>query len=174
MSKTFRSRYLVHAAVLGMVLGLGGCFQPMYAPTSGRDVVGEARGVAITPIPGMVGHYLENELRFALNGSGEPATPRYNLQITVNERTQTPLIDTVTGRATANSIYTTAQYKLVPVGATEPITAGTVVSLASYDRTSQRFANIRAARDAEIRNAKALAQDIRTRIVADLATRLPK
>lgn len=174
MSKAFRTRFMAHAAVLGTVLSLGGCFQPMYAPTSGRDVVGEARSIAITPIPGMIGHYLENELRFSLNGSGEPATPRYNLQVTVNERTQTPLIDTVTGRATANSIYTTAQYKLVPLGGTAPVAEGTVVSLASYDRTSQRFANIRAARDAEIRNARALAQDIRTRIVADLATRLPK
>ena len=42
---------------------------------------------------------------------------------------------------------------------------------ASYDRTSQRFANIRAARDAEIRDAKALADQIRTRIMAALAAR---
>jgi LPS-assembly lipoprotein len=174
MSMGSRSRYPVRAVALGMVLGLGGCFQPMYAPISGRDVVAEARGVAIAPIPGMVGHYLESELRFSLNGSGETTTPRYNLQVTLHESTQSPLVDTVTGRATANSVYTTAEYKLIPVGTTDVVSAGTVVSLASYDRNSQRFANIRAARDAQIRNAHDLAQDIRTRIVADLATRPAK
>jgi LPS-assembly lipoprotein len=143
----------------------------MYAPTSGRDVVSEARSISIAPIPGLVGHYLENELRFALNGSGQPVAPRYILQITLSERTQTPLVDTVSGRATSNSIYATAEYKLVPVGGKDPVSQGSVISLASYDRTSQRFANIRAARDAEIRNAKTMAGDIRTRILAELATR---
>ena len=40
-----------------------------------------------------------------------------------------------------------------------------------YDRTSQRLSNVRAARDAEIRNAKVLADQIRTRIAIALATR---
>jgi LPS-assembly lipoprotein len=143
----------------------------MYAPTSGRDVRAELQGITLAPIPGMAGHYLENELRFALNGTGDAPGNKYLLQVTLNERTQTPLVDTVTGRATANSVYTTAQYKLIPTGGKEPVAEGSVVSLASYDRSSQRFANIRAARDAEIRNVRELAQEIRTRIAAELATR---
>ena len=47
---------------------------------------------------------------------------------------------------------------------------GYVVSLADYDRGSNRFANVRSARDAEIRNAKAMADQIRTRIASSLAT----
>jgi LPS-assembly lipoprotein len=42
-------------------------------------------------------------------------------------------------------------------------------TFASYDRTSQRFANIRAARDAEIRDAKVLADQIKTRLAVALA-----
>jgi LPS-assembly lipoprotein len=38
-----------------------------------------------------------------------------------------------------------------------------------YDRTIQRFGNLRAARDAEIRIAKALAAEIELRIAAALA-----
>lgn len=154
-----------------LLLGLGGCFQPMYAPASGKNVQGELQAISIAAIPGLTGHYLENELRFLLNGTGTEVTPRYVLQVNIAERTQTPLINTVTGQATSNSVSTTADYKLVPMGGKDPVIQGTVVSLASYDRNTQRFANIRAARDAEIRNAKSLAQDIRTRIAAEIATR---
>ena len=171
MANSFKVRIVLKAAVLAGLLGLGGCFQPMYAPSSGRDVRAELQGTSLAPISGMAGHYLENELRFALDGSGNASGNKYILQVTLNERTQTPLVDTVTGRATANSVYTTAQYKLIPTGGKEPLVEGSVVSLASYDRSSQRFANIRAARDAEIRNARELAQEIRTRLAAELATR---
>jgi LPS-assembly lipoprotein len=45
-----------------------------------------------------------------------------------------------------------------------------VVSLADYDRGSNRYANVRSARDAEIRNAKAMADQIRTRVASSLPT----
>lgn len=167
----FGTKLLILSACLGPVFALGGCFQPMYAPTSGKDVRAELQSISIAPIPGLAGHYLENELRFALNGTGETVDPKYLLQIALRESTQTPLIDTVTGRATANSVYTTAEYKLVPMSGNMLAIQGSVVSLAGYDRNSQRFANVRAARDAQIRNAKSLADDIRTRIAAELATR---
>ena len=38
----------------------------------------------------------------------------------------------------------------------------------SYDRTSERFANIRAARDAEIHDAKQLSDQLRIRLAAFL------
>jgi LPS-assembly lipoprotein len=46
-----------------------------------------------------------------------------------------------------------------------------VTQFVVYDRSTQRLSNVRAARDAEIRNAKTLADQIRTRIAAFLATR---
>ena len=42
-------------------------------------------------------------------------------------------------------------------------------SAATYDRSAQRYANIRAARDAEIRDAKTVADQITTRIAAALS-----
>ena len=48
---------------------------------------------------------------------------------------------------------------------------GTAFSVAAYDRTSQRISNVQAARDAETRNAKVIAEAIRTRIAAALASR---
>ena len=51
-----------------------------------------------------------------------------------------------------------------------PVVKGTTFARASYAASLQRFANIRAQRDAEDRAAKVLAEQIRTRIAGYLAT----
>ena len=150
---------------------LGGCFQPMYGGVQGSALRDDLQAIAIDPIPDRIGHYLADELIFAFNGTGSTVTPKYRLSVAIHERVDTPLVDTVSGRATAANVLVDADYKLTPVGGGEPVTSGTAFMTASYDRTSQRFANIRAARDAEIRDAKALADQIRTRIMAALAAR---
>ena len=49
------------------------------------------------------------------------------------------------------------------------ITTGTATAQATYDRFNQRFATVRAARDAEIRLAKTLAEQVKTRLAATLS-----
>jgi len=159
-------------ATLAAAVSLAGCVRPLYGEFSeDGDVVGELQAIAIDPIPNRLGHYLGNDLIFALNGTGSHVPPKYRLTVTTSESVQTPLLDTVSGYPTAGNIVVTADYKLVPVQGGEPITKGQVTSLVSYDRTSQRFADLRAARNAEIDNAKTLADQIRTRIAAALASR---
>jgi LPS-assembly lipoprotein len=158
------------AAALGLSLGVTGCFQPMYGPQGGVDTRGALQAIAVEPAPGRLGHYLTEELRFLLNGSGDHPVVKYRLLVTFSQSGQTALVDTVTGRATANSLSVRADYKLLPVAGGKPVTEGFVISLADYDRGSNRFANVRAARDAEIRNAKALADQIRTRIASTIVT----
>jgi LPS-assembly lipoprotein len=91
--------------------------------------------------------------------------------VTFTQSCQTRLVDTVTGRATSNSLSERANYKLLAAEGGAAVTEGYVISLADYDRGSNRFANVRAARDAEIRNAKAMADQIRTRLASTLASR---
>ncbi|MFZ0496723.1 MAG: LPS assembly lipoprotein LptE [Methylocella sp.] len=159
-------------AALLMGLALSGCIQPLYGPLSaGGNVASELQAIAVDPIPNRLGHYLGDELIFALNGTGSQVPPKYRLIVTVTENTQTPLLDTVSGYATAANVVVNADYRLMPVGGTEPITKGQATVLASYDRTSQRFASLRAARDAEIRDAKRLADEIRIRVAAAIAAR---
>jgi len=136
----------------------------MYGPSAGVDTRAALQAIAIEPVPGRLGHYLTDELRFLLNGTGDSPQPKYRLVITFSQSGQTSLVDTVTGRATANSLFVRANYKLTPAAGGEPVTEGYVISLADYDRGSNRFANVRAARDAEIRNSKTLADQIRTKI----------
>ena len=158
-------------ALCALLLNVGGCFQPLYTPLNGRDVRSELASITIAPISDRLGHYLETELAFALNGGASETPPKYKLVVTVRERVQTPLIDTVSGRASAATVMVDADYQLNPISGGTPVLTGVAFTAATYDRSSQRYANIRAARDAEIRDAKSLADQIRTRLAAGLATR---
>ncbi|MBV8848405.1 MAG: hypothetical protein JOZ16_02340 [Methylobacteriaceae bacterium] len=164
---------IFRALALLLPLALGGCFQPLYGPlANGGSLESELQAIAVNPIvPDRIGHYLENELAFAFNGTGSTVPAKYRLTVTLRERVQTPIIDTVSARATAATVIVDADYVLIPVAGGEPITKGTAFSVASYDRTTQRISNVQAARDAETRNAKVIADAIRTRVSAALASR---
>jgi LPS-assembly lipoprotein len=163
---------IAKVAVFSLLLGLCGCIQPLYGPDAqGQSIVSEMQAVKIEPIPDRLGHYVENELIFAFNGTGSSPPPKYRLIVTLRERMATPVINTFTGLAEAGDVNVDADYKLLPIaGGSAPIASGNVSQFVVYDRTSQRLSNVRAARDAEIRNAKVIADQIRTRIAAALKT----
>ena len=56
------------------------------------------------------------------------------------------------------------------VGSGEVVSSGTNSVRAPYERSAQRFATVRAARDAQIRAAKNLATLIRGQLSADLVS----
>ena len=154
------------AAVL--TLGLGGCFTPEYLGTGTGGVGDRLRSISVDPVPERLGHYLRDELISDLNGTGSSPTPRYYLKITTAERVQTALYDITSQRAQDATVVTDITWKLIPAGSVLPVITGTTTSTATYDRSAQRFANIRAARDAEIRNARTLADLITTQIAAKI------
>lgn len=153
------------------MLALAGCLQPMYGQFAegGPGLQSELQAIAIEPIPDRIGHYLGDDLIFDLNGTGSTVTPKYRLFVTLSERVQTPLIDTVSGRASSATVVIDANYRLVTADHGLPVTAGKVFVFKSYDRTSQRFSNIRAARDAEIQDAKQISDQLRLRLAAALS-----
>ena len=164
MSITATKRLVASAAFATILVGCTS-IQPLYRTVSAdSNVAAELRAIKIEPIPERLGHYLGNELIFALNGSGSSGPYKYRLVLNVRERVQTPLIDTVNGRATAATVMSDVDYKLYPINGGDSIVSGTVFAIATYDRTSQRFANLRAARNAEIRDAKSNAEQIRAQI----------
>ena len=153
-------------------LGLGGCFTPLYS-SAGGNLGGELRAIAVDPVPDRLGHYLRDELITDLNGTGDKPAPRYRLQITTSERVQTALIDVTTQRPDSGTVVTDVKWTLLPVEGGAPIATGSATSFASYDRSAQRFANIRAARDAEIRDARTLADEITTQVATKLGQVAP-
>ena len=164
------------AAVVGMALCLSACeVRPLYGPTTmGIPLADELKAIEITPIPDRIGHYVRNELIFAFNGTGSETTPaRYRLDVKLKERVQSPIINTVTGRATSATVFMDAEYKLTALATRKEVTSGTLMQMASYDRFSNRLSNVRAARDGEIRDAKTIADEIRNKISMELAFRDP-
>lgn len=164
------------AAVVGMALCLSACeVRPLYGPTTmGVPLADELKAIEITPIPDRIGHYVRNELIFAFNGTGSETTPaRYRLDVKLKERVQSPIIDTVTGRATSATVFMDAEYKLTELATRKEVTSGTLMQMASYDRFSNRLSNVRAARDGEIRDAKTIADELRNKISMELAFRDP-
>jgi len=159
-----------------LALPLAGCLQPLYAPAGfGLDsspLAAELQAIEVDEIPLRLGHYVRNELIFGLNGTGSHPPPRYRLMVTLRERVQTPILDTVTGRATSATVIVDAEYRLVTVPQEVELTKGIAFNIASYDRFSNRFSNVRAARDAEIRNARVIAESIRTRVATVMAARM--
>jgi LPS-assembly lipoprotein len=160
-------------AATSLALSLAGCIQPLYGPgADGTSVATELQAIKIDPIPDRLGHYVENELIFALNGAGSSPPPKYRLVVTMRERMSTPIVNTVTGQAEAGDINVDAEYRLLHIaGDSKPIATGNVTNFVTYDRTSQRLSNIRAARDAEVRNAKVIADQIRIRLAVALSNR---
>jgi LPS-assembly lipoprotein len=152
-------------------LALGGCLQPMYGQFAegGPGLQHELQAIAVEPIPDRFGHYLGDDLIFDLNGTGSNVPPKYRLFVTVNESVQTPLIDTVSGIASSGTLVINANYRLIDAATGLPVTAGTCYVFKSYDRTSARYANIRAARDAEIQDAKQLSDQLRIRLATALS-----
>ncbi|QFU14978.1 LPS assembly lipoprotein LptE [Microvirga thermotolerans] len=162
--------------VAGLSLGLSACFRPLYGPTaSGESLQTVLASIEVPELKwadaqARVGHYIRSEVIYALNGSGAEVPKRYVLSLSLGQTLQSPIVDTVTGRAQTTTIVGTLTYTLTTRDGSKTVATGTVTSYATYERFQQRFATVRAARDAEIRLAKALAEQLRTRLAMELAT----
>ena len=168
-----RRRTLGLVAAAGLALALGGCLRPLYGPTASgermQDVLAsiEVAEPTTAVLQERLGHYLRSELIFLLDGSGQPKAKRYRLTLNLTEGVQSPIVDTVTGRTESATVIGRATYTLyAPDG--RIVTTGTATGSATFDRTPQRFAAVRAAREADIRLATLLAEQIKTRIAAVL------
>ena len=171
----------VRAARLGLVaamsLSLSACFRPLYGPTaSGESIQALLASVQVDEIvmaqgQERLGHYLRSELVFDLDGSGQPVKKQYRLKLSGSETVQTPIVSSTTGRAEAGTVIGNIRYSLEDLSGTKVIAEGIATSTATYDRSIQRFASQRAARDAEIRLADTLADQIKTRIASVLAAK---
>lgn len=148
-----------------------GCIRPLFAGAEGGHLLEEMSAIKVEPIPDRIGHYLGNELSFALNSS-RAGSEKYRLIVALSQRIQTPVVDTISGRATSATVLVDAEYRLKMVGSDKEIASGVAFTLVSYDRTSQRYSNIRAGKDADVKAAKALSEQIRMKLISDLGAKV--
>jgi len=166
------SRISAVAAALCFATGLSGCFQPLYSESAHPGLVEDLRAIEVTPVPNRIGHYLVEDLIADLNGTGQMAsTPKYRLALKISTGTQTPTVNSEINVASSATMTGDADYTLTKVDGGAEVVKGTANAAAAYDRTTQRFADMRAARDAEIRLARALSQEISLRLASALAAK---
>lgn len=163
----------------GLSLTLAGCFRPVYgdqgyaaSPSQKGDapVAVNLKRIDVKAIEGRVGGKMRNELIFLLRGGDAAGPIAYRLDITIGEGDQEPIVDPFTGQPEVRSVSLSAEYELKPAGRLDPLIKGQEFATASYNYTLQRFANIRAERDAQDRAATQIAEKIRTRMQGYFAT----
>lgn len=154
---------------------LGGCFRPLYGPTpSGVSLSDALASVEVEKAASpegqeRIGHYVRSELIFDLDGSGETHPKRYKLSLDTAETVQAASVNLTTGFADVAILNGTVKFVLKNQ-AGGVVLSGTSRANASYQRDRQRFASVRAARDADIRVGQLIADDIKQRVAAYLAT----
>ncbi len=163
-------------AVLALAGALGGCFQPMYGQSTlfgaGAKLRDEMRQVEVLEIQGRVGQEIRNDLIFELTGGqGNPVGAPYKLAMTITSGSQTPLVDVTSGRATSETVVLDVTYRVLDVANDRVVLTEKALARISLDRSQQRFAAIRAVRDAQNRAAKLVAQQIRSRLASYFLTR---
>ena len=167
-----RRPILTTAFLVGLGLALAGCIRPLYLPstasTQGDSVRSTLAAIDVPMIPDRLGHTLRNELVFLLDGRDGSAVKRYRLQIATNESVTTTLVNSAFQRADAASVQGTASYKLLSLPDGKVVLDGSVSGFATYERSPQRFANLRAARDAQQRVGRHLAEQIHLQLSTKL------
>jgi LPS-assembly lipoprotein len=167
------SRGLHILAALALAGGLAGCFQPLYSESAHPGLVEDLRAIEVEPIKDRIGHYLADNLITELNGTGQTPPPKYKLTVTVTTGSSTPTVSSLTNVATSATISAEASFTLNKFDGGAKVLNGVANANATYDRSQERYNDLRAARDAEIRLARSLAQDISLRLAAQLSAKTP-
>ena len=152
------SRGLGVLAALALAGVLAGCFQPLYSEAAHPGLVADLRAIEVAPIKDRIGHYLADNLITDLNGTGQTPPPKYRLTVTVSTGSSTPTVSSLTNVATSATMTGDATYTLNKVDGGALVLTGVANANAAYDRSQQRYNDLRAARDAEIRLARSLSR----------------
>ncbi|MBA5778920.1 hypothetical protein H2509_17470 [Stappia sp. F7233] len=168
-------------ALAGAGLLLGGCqVRPLYgtwgATYSDAPVQGELAAIDIALIDTVddsdlerVGQLLRNELLFGFRRGGEGDAPRYRLRVILDRKRSEVGVERLSDVPASYTLTMNASFVLSDYATDKTLLTGRSFASASYDFSSQRFANLRAERDAEDRAAKVIAGDVQTRIAGFLA-----
>ncbi|MEW5424562.1 hypothetical protein [Amorphus sp. 3PC139-8] len=171
-----RSRAARTALAIALSLGaasLAGCqVRPLYADLSIQgesSVQDKLRSVAIASASDRKLQQFRKELMFRLYGGGEPDPALYDLAYTASSRSASLAVPVQIDEPSAVSLDLSIDFILSERATGLTLLTGTSFASATYDYSSQRFANTRAQIDAENRVAKAVAQDVGNRLAAYFA-----
>lgn len=167
------SRPASWVACFGIVLFLAACqVRPLYLSTDGaHSNIPDLKSIEIQvdSRADVARQALLNELIFALRGGDSLLEERYNLSILLTKRSQRVAVEEFEDVPNAFFVELVASFTLFDNTTRRTLLTGESFSNSSYDFSSQRFANIRAERDADQRAATVIAKDIQTRLATFFA-----
>lgn len=175
----FRSKRAISFAVIVSVAALSACtVRPLYSdsvPAAGvpSSMRADLASIAIKPAPTRYGQEVRNRLVFLFGGgSGEPASPRYSLDLRVTAIREAAAMRQVTrgeNEPTAATVTVTGRYVLTRNEDGKVVGQGSRQVMSSFDVPRQSFAEMRAEIDAQNRAARELAQLLQLAIAQDLS-----
>lgn len=162
------STVLRRSLLIGAALLLAGCqARPLY-----QDANGETRGalaaISYSEATSRVGLETRNRLLFLTSGGKESQTPEYRVELVVSGGVEGILLDEAADTPNAGRAAIVGTYTLKRISDDTVVKTGRRTAVALFDYPRQEFAKLRAARDAETRAARELAEFI----YADLAMAL--
>ena len=154
---------------------VSGCtsVQPLYGSVSDQPspVQAQLHQVSVEVAKSRLSQVIRNELIFQLyggEGSADPK-PRYALSVRVNDSNVPVGIEKYVDLPSAYLEQLNATFTLVETATDKTVLTGTSFANAAYDFSNQRFANIRAQRDAQNRAGVVIANDIHIKLAAFFA-----
>ncbi len=162
------STVLRRSLLIGAALLLAGCqARPLY-----QDANGETRGalaaISYSEATSRVGLETRNRLLFLTSGGKESQTPEYRVELVISGGVEGILLDEAADTPNAGRAAVVGTYTLKRISDDTVVKTGRRTGVALFDYPRQEFAKLRAARDAETRAARELAEFI----YADLAMAL--
>jgi LPS-assembly lipoprotein len=166
------------AAALAIAALAGGCFQPLYgeqSPTGGPILRDQLSAVDVQQIQAPKGTdeariavEIRNALLYDFTGGGYAAPPTHRLKIAMTSTRASIIVDRNTSRPDVENYGINATYTLTEIATGKVVVTGTTFSRVSYDipGQEQRFARVRGLLDAELRAAKVIADNIRSRLAS--------
>ena len=152
---------------------LAGCqVRPLYAPdASGVSARSQLPAITVDNPVTRPEQVFRNALIFGLRGGGDAASSLYTMNYRLTFDVQQLAIEAITGTPTSYQVNGRIAYILEDAATGEPLLVDEALATASYNRSSQNFANLRAERNAEDRVATTLARKIEIRLATYFAAR---
>ena len=155
-------------AVAAALISLAACgYHPLHAPGGGAEPEVLA-GIEIAHIPDRLGQVVRNHLLDRLTPRGTPAAATYRFAVSLRTSKE-PLAIARDDTATRFNVSVEADYDLSLISTGETVLQGGARSIAAYDVVSSGYANTVAERNAELRAAREVSDELKTRVTVFLA-----
>ncbi len=160
------ARSFAAGIVVVLAFGVSGCgFRPLYADRSAGSVAGVVATIRVAPIRDRKGQVLRNELIDRLNPSGEPADPRYSLEVRLAvAKHELGIRKDETATRTTMRFRSTFRLRDTDSGAI--VYASRAATITSYNIVDSEYATIASERAARRRGLILVADSIAMRLAA--------